>query len=661
MAAVQHRHVVFFRHGVDGIEEGEEVALGVDVLLPVGREQDVPALLQAEPLMDIRGLYLRQVLPQHLGHRGAGDIGALPRQPALREVSPRVLAVGQVHVRDDVHYPAVGLLGKALVLAPVAGLHVEDGDVQPLRADDAQAGVGVPEDQHGVGPGGRHELVAGVDDVAACGPQVVPDGVHIDVGVLQLQVAEEDAVEVVVVVLPRVGQQRVEVPAGFVDDDRQADDLRPGAHDDQQPDPAVVLEVYVGIICLEFHVLLLFLYWVKICVGTSRVEDLVAVHHCDQVLRLREVYDVVGVARKHNDALYPVAADLVTEYLVRALFAHLYEAVAGDDDELLPLGVVPVLPLGDARPGDVDGHLTAAGGLHKFCEAAAPVGVHFKVEDRLLLGQIAQVGAQKPLREAVGGHLRNHEGPGHVGESAEHVHDLAQFHMVGERGGAVAAVTTQDCIDSVEPAAVLPALKGQKHLVHQVVDVQQLQLHIRIVDMYRQAVGDVVAEGGHRAVVVRAAPLAVEVGEAVHQNPRAGLLRIFEEQLLAGPLAPAVPAVAEAAGEGGLDTGGEHDGAGVAVSFKGIKKGGGESEVAAHELLRVLRAVDTGQVEYEVGLGAPCVQIPGRGVDVVLVDLIHGYVIVAGPAVADVAQLGAQVPAYEPTGPGNKYSHCDIV
>ena len=245
MAAVQHRHVVSLRHSVDGVEQAQEVTLGVDVLLPVGREQDVPALLQAEPLMDIRGLYLRQVLPQHLGHRGAGDVGALPRQPALRQVPPRVLAVGQVHVRDDVHYPPVGLLGKALVLAPVARLHVEDGDVQPLRADDAQAGVGVAQDQYGVGLSGGHELVAGVDDVAAGGPQVVTHGVHVDIGVLQLQVAEEDAVEVVVVVLSGVGQQRVEVPAGLVDDGRQADNLGPGAHDDQQPDPAVVLEMYV--------------------------------------------------------------------------------------------------------------------------------------------------------------------------------------------------------------------------------------------------------------------------------------------------------------------------------------------------------------------------------------------------------------------------------
>ena len=353
MAAVQHRHVVFLRHGVDGIEEGEEVALGVDVLLPVGGQQDVFTLLQSQPLMDVRRLYLLQIIVQYLRHGRAGDEGPLLGHPALYEVPPRVLRVAEVDVRDDVHYPSVGLLGQALVLAPVAGLHVEDGDVQPLRADDAQAGVGVPEDQHGVGPGGRHELVAGVDDVAAGGPQVVPDGVHVDVGVLQLQVAEEDAVEVVVVVLSGVGQQRVEVPAGLVDDGRQADDLRPGAHDDQQSDPAVVLEVYAGIICLEFHVLLLFIYWVKVCVGASRVEDLVAVHHGDEVLRLREVDDVVGVAGEHYYALYPVAADLVIDYLVRTLFTHLYEAVAGDDDELLPLGVVPVLPLGDARPGDV--------------------------------------------------------------------------------------------------------------------------------------------------------------------------------------------------------------------------------------------------------------------------------------------------------------------
>lgn len=39
------------------------------------------------------------------------------------------------------------------------------------------------------------------------------------------------------------------------------------------------------------------------------VKDLIAVHHCDKILCLAEVYDVVGIAREHVDALDVVARD----------------------------------------------------------------------------------------------------------------------------------------------------------------------------------------------------------------------------------------------------------------------------------------------------------------------------------------------------------------
>ena len=113
MAAVQHRHVVFPGHGVYRAEQAREVPLGVDVLLPVGREEDVLPFLQTKSLMDIRRLYLPQVAVQHLSHRRTGNVGTLLRQAALDEVSPRVLRVAQVNVGDDVHYPPVGLLRKA--------------------------------------------------------------------------------------------------------------------------------------------------------------------------------------------------------------------------------------------------------------------------------------------------------------------------------------------------------------------------------------------------------------------------------------------------------------------------------------------------------------------------------------------------------------------
>lgn len=56
---------------------------------------------------------------------------------------------------------------------------------------------------------------------------------------------EEDAVEVVVVVLPRVGKDGVEVPAALLDHLAQADDLRARADDDQQFKAPVVFESHV--------------------------------------------------------------------------------------------------------------------------------------------------------------------------------------------------------------------------------------------------------------------------------------------------------------------------------------------------------------------------------------------------------------------------------
>ena len=179
MAAVQHGHVILLRHGVYRVEKASEVPLGVDVLLAVGGQQDVFPFFQTQSLMDIRRLYLIQVVVQHLRHRGTGNVGPLLRQTALYEVSPCVLRVAQVDVRYDVHYPSIGLFRKALVLAAVAGLHVEDGDVQPLGAYDAQAAVGVAEHQYGVGACLYHQLVRGVYDVAYGGPEVIAYGIHV--------------------------------------------------------------------------------------------------------------------------------------------------------------------------------------------------------------------------------------------------------------------------------------------------------------------------------------------------------------------------------------------------------------------------------------------------------------------------------------------------
>lgn len=45
MAGIEDRHIIFLSHSVDGVEEAEEVLLGVDVFLAVGAEQDVLSFL----------------------------------------------------------------------------------------------------------------------------------------------------------------------------------------------------------------------------------------------------------------------------------------------------------------------------------------------------------------------------------------------------------------------------------------------------------------------------------------------------------------------------------------------------------------------------------------------------------------------------------------
>ena len=113
-------------------------------------------------------------------------------------------------------------------------LHVEDGDMQALGADDAEARVGVAEHQDGVGLHLHHELVGLGNAVAHRFAEVVAYGLHVNIGVGQLQVLEEYAIEVIIVILSCMCQQAVEILAAFIDDGCKTDNLGASAYDNQQ-------------------------------------------------------------------------------------------------------------------------------------------------------------------------------------------------------------------------------------------------------------------------------------------------------------------------------------------------------------------------------------------------------------------------------------------
>lgn len=319
---------------------------------------------------------------------------------------------------------------------------------------------------------------------------------------------------------------------------------------------------------------------------------------------------------------------------------------------------MPVVALGDAGLAHVDGDLAALGRAQELGERASVVGVGLQAigeVPRLVVGQerAPQLLGEGALRKV--GHRQRLVA---VAEAVEQVDDLAQGLHVGP--GDVAEPVTVDALEALVSAAVLLAEQRAQHLVDQVVDVEELQLDRGVVHGVGAAVGDGVAEGRHGGVVARAAPLAVEVGEAVDEHRRPRAPGIIAEEALPRELGLAVDRSLEAARQARLRGAGEHDGAPVAVALEGLEQRGGEPEVALHELGLVLGAVDAGQVEDEVGAGAVLFQLPGGRVDVVLHDLEGKKArvsLAAVLAVPYVLQRAAEVPPDEAPRAGDEDAH----
>ena len=167
-----------------------------------------------------------------------------------------MFAVGHVDIGDNIDNTAIGLFWETLILAAVSGFHVEDGDMQTFCSYYTKAAVGVTKHQYAIGLEGSKELVATVDDVATGGTKVITHGIHIDFRLCELEVVEEDAVEVVVVVLAGVGENHVEILAALVDDCSKADNLRTCTDDDAKLQFAILLPLYIGIIYFHFLIYL---------------------------------------------------------------------------------------------------------------------------------------------------------------------------------------------------------------------------------------------------------------------------------------------------------------------------------------------------------------------------------------------------------------------
>ena len=118
------------------------------------------------------------------------------------------------------------------------------------------------------------------------------------------------------------------------------------------------------------------LYRFKKGVRMVGIEQLIRPHEGDEILGVRKIDDIMCPAGNHVDGFDLVARNLKADLLVRMDIAFLDQRTTADDDEELPLRVMPMLTLGDAGLADIDTELPVIGCFQKLSEGAAIVAVH---------------------------------------------------------------------------------------------------------------------------------------------------------------------------------------------------------------------------------------------------------------------------------------------
>ena len=171
---------------------------------------EVFPFFQTERFEDLGLTDLGKVLHQYFVHRATGLDHTVGGKAFAQQVFARDAAVGEVDVAGMVDDFPVAFFGNPLVEATVTGFHVEDGDVALFGGYGAKAGVGVAQNQKGIGVFLLEDRVYVDQDLARGGGGIGSGGIEEMVGLAQTEVFEEEFVEFVIVILAGVDQDMVD-------------------------------------------------------------------------------------------------------------------------------------------------------------------------------------------------------------------------------------------------------------------------------------------------------------------------------------------------------------------------------------------------------------------------------------------------------------------
>ena len=225
------------REPVEQARQRRELLRRIDVLLAMAAHHEIPLRLEPQPRQHVGTFNRRQVVLQHFPHRTARGDHPIGRKAFAQQILARDRRVRQVHVGEMIDHAPVDLLRHPLVERSIARLHVKHRNAQPLRRQRGEAAVGVAEHEQRAGPPLAQQPIHGDDHLSDRLGRGRARRVERDVGRADAELAEEDAVELVAVVLSGVDEEVVGRLIEPGDDAGQPDQLGPRPHDRHDSEP----------------------------------------------------------------------------------------------------------------------------------------------------------------------------------------------------------------------------------------------------------------------------------------------------------------------------------------------------------------------------------------------------------------------------------------
>lgn len=183
---------------------------------------------------------------------------------------------------------------------------------------------------------------------------------------------------------------------------------------------------------------------------------------------------------------------------------------------------------------------------------------------------------------------------------------IQQFCYLADRGGMADGNGAVAVIGSVGMS-----LDGVQDFLDQIVDIYELKRGVGITNRDRQISRYVVAKGCDDGIVVGSAPLAEEIGQAIHHDIRTRFPAVFENELLCALLGLPVEAAGVASRQTRLNGRGQQHGTAPVVFAEYTKKPTRKVRVARFKFAFVLRSVHARKVDDKISPTAEPLKLLG--------------------------------------------------